>query len=478
MKKCLLLTLVLVLIFAAALADSAPDSIQKAFSASQWKDWHISRWEANDSLAVVILRKEAVNRLCVLTPSGSGWKVLVHNHRALYQGDRLPDDILLDSSGAFELHYGQSILRFAKNQNIWRISRLELFDEELTYPVIVVYSDKLVYKRAAGDEREVTVEGVTNRDLQHFILKELPRTPESARAVLSSPPNLPAGSLSAQVVDFEGGHRFPVYAGPGKEYLRPVNGKCVVSTNDWIQVFGQTNGWLLIQYDRSATQMRFGYIAADSLQKSPVSLNDINELHFESLPIKALRVSPLTDDPLYGQEPLTQVPQGASLTYLTSLANWAYVEYQPASGPRLRGFIPFSAIESPLTTAAPAAVPTLQPASESTQKVFPIKVSFPTYDVEGEALITDQQHLTVSLTLRGGGIASIDGYSLFMNHNAVDYAAAQALSREYFRKPEVEYGSTRQVEFTYTLSPMPSLIGLCPVKNGQLIANEMISLIP
>ncbi|MBQ2700533.1 MAG: hypothetical protein IJF65_05170 [Clostridia bacterium] len=476
MKKCLLLTLVLVLIFAAALADSAPDSIQKAFSASQWKDWHISRWEANDSLAVVILRKEAVNRLCVLTPSGSGWKVLVHNHRALYQGDRLPDDILLDGSGAFELHYGQNILRFAKNQNIWRISRLELFDEQLTYPVIVVYSDKLVYKRAVGDEREVTVEGVTNRDLQHFILKELPRTPESARAALSLPPYIPQGGLSAQVVDFEGGHRFPVYAGPGTDYHRPVNGKCVVSTNDWIQVFGQENGWLLIQYDRNADSMRFGYIPADSLKESSVSINDINDLEFVRFPIKTLQAAELTDDPLFGRAALTQIPQGASLTYLTRLADWAYVEYTPADGEKMRGFIPFTAIEMPQATLAPK--PTAQPTPAPSQKVFPIKVSFPTYDVEGEAVITDEKHLTVTLTLRGGGIASIDGYSLFMNHNAVDYASAQDLSREYFRKPEVEYGSTRQVEFTYTLSPMPSLIGLCPVKNGQLIANEMISLIP
>lgn len=476
MKKLLITLFVLILIAASALADSAPAAIEKAFAASQWKGWSIARWEAGSDFAVVILRKDSTNRLCVLTPSGNGWKVLVHNARAIYQGDRLPDDIILDGKGAFELHYGQNILRFAKNQNIWRVSRVELYDEKLTYPMIVIYSNELVYKRNAGDERSHAVAGITNRDLQYFDLSDLPRTPQAAEKVLSMPPYIPQGGLSAQVVDFEGGHRFPVYAGPGMDYHRPVNGKCVVSTNDWIQVFGQENGWLLIQYDRSADRMRFGYIPADSLKESSVSINDINDLEFVRFPVKTLRAAELTDDPLFGREALTQIPKGVSLTYLTRLADWAYVEYEPAAGEKMRGFIPFTAIEMPQATLAPR--PTAQPTPAPSQKVFPIRASFSTYEVEGEAVIANENHLTVTLTLRGGGIATIDGYSLFMNHNAVDYALAQSPSREYFRKPEVEYGSTRQVEFAYTLSPMPALIGLCPVKNGQLAVNEMISIVP
>jgi len=476
MKKLLIALFVFILIAASALADSAPAAIENAFAASQWKGWSISRWEADSDFAVVILRKDGANRLCVLTPSGSGWKVLVHNARAIYQGDRLPDDIILDGKGAFELHYGQNILRFAKNQNIWRVSRVELYDEKLTYPIIVVYSDKLVYKRDAGEEHSHSVAGVTNRDLQYFDLSDLPRTPKEAEKVLSMPPYIPQGGLSAQVVDFEGGHRFPVYAGPGTDYHRPVNGKCVVSTNDWIQVFGQENGWLLIQYDRSADSMRFGYIPADSLKESAVSINDINDLEFVRFPVKTLQAAELTDDPLFGCEALAQIPQGVSLTYLTRLADWAYVEYLPAAGEKMRGFIPFTAIEMPQATLAPRQ--TAQPTPAPSQKIFPIKVSFPTYDVEGEAVITNEKHLTVTLTLRGGGIATVDGYSLFMNHNAVDYAPAQSQSREYFRKPETEYGSTRQVEFAYTLSPMPALIGLCPVKSGQMAVHEMISLAP
>lgn len=476
MKKCLLLTLALILFCAAALADAAPAAIEKAFSASQWKGWTISRWEAGSDFAVVILRKESSNRLCVLTPSENGWKVLVHNTRAIYQGDRLPDDIILDGRGAFELHYGQNILRFAQNQNIWRVSRVELYDEKLSYPMIVVYSDKLVYKQDAGDERYQAVAGITNRDLQYFDLSDLPRTPEAAEKVLSLPPYIPQGGLSAQVVDFEGGHRFPVYAGPGKDYHRPANGKCVVSTNDWIQVFGQEDDWLLIQYDRSTDKMRFGYIPADSMEKSSVNINDINELEFVRSPIKTLRASELTDDPLFGQESLAQIPKGASLSYLTRLADWAYVEYAPAAGEKMRGFIPFTAIEMPQATLSPRV--TAQPTPAMTRKTFPIKVSFATYEVEGEAAITDEKYLTVSLTLKGGGIATVDGYSLFLNHNAVDFSPAQSQSREYFRKPEVEYGSTRQIDFTYTLSPMPALIGLCPVKSGQLAVHEMISLAP
>ena len=72
----------------------------------------------------------------------------------------------------------------------------------------------------------------------------------------------------------------------------------------------------------------------------------------------------------------------------------------------------------------------------------------------------------------------LESYTLFMNHTAVLTAPVQSPQQEYFQKPEFEYGSAVEVEITYTLSPMPALIGLCPVKNGQLVVNEMISLSP
>lgn len=50
------------------------------------------------------------------------------------------------------------------------------------------------------------------------------------------PDALPQG----EVIQFAKGKKYPVYAGPGTEYLRLGSGqKASVSTNDWIQVFGQ-----------------------------------------------------------------------------------------------------------------------------------------------------------------------------------------------------------------------------------------------
>ena len=72
----------------------------------------------------------------------------------------------------------------------------------------------------------------------------------------------PLLSLNAQEIRFPGGNKYPVYSGPGKDYLRGARGKASVSTNDWIEVFGREDGWILIQYEIDSSQCRIGYISA------------------------------------------------------------------------------------------------------------------------------------------------------------------------------------------------------------------------
>ena len=95
-----------------------------------------------------------------------------------------------------------------------------------------------------------------------------PRCPNrpgsTGKAVLA--PDIPQGEQRAQRIKFTGGEVPGVHT-PART-ICARHGKAAVSTNDWIQVFGQENGWILIQYDLSRDRMRMGYIEASALPKT------------------------------------------------------------------------------------------------------------------------------------------------------------------------------------------------------------------
>lgn len=437
MKRLLICLMLFVLLPLGAQGDELPPSLAAVFAQDGWSGWAPAVWEVSEELSVVIQRKDQTNTLCVLTPAGSGWKLAAMGTKAIYQGERLPHAITLDGDGAFDLWYnagqGENRLRFAVNRGIWRVSRLEIKDEGLAYDTIHVYSDKLIYASSNKSKNQTEVYGVTNRDLDSFSLKALPRTPHKARAVLSTPPQLPANSqLRATPVDFRGGQKFAVYAGPGEDYLRPVKGKCVVSTNDWIQVFGQENGWLLIQYARSSQQLRFGYISASALKKSNVSINDMDDLSFTPTPVYAARDTAVTDDPLLAQEPLASVPQGSEMTYLDVMGEWAHVEAS-LGGERLRGFVPLADLQFP----APS-------------RVYPVAKEFSGYRVSGQAELT-QEELTLSLHVTGEEAQKVTAYQIYLNNTLLTAVSL------------VQSEKDQSLIFTFSLNRLPEVIGLCPV---------------
>lgn len=156
----------------------------------------------------------------------------------------------------------------------------------------------------------------------------LPRNVQDVRISGSEEPNLPAPDsfhprgkgenfLEKQDVTLKPG-KHPVYMGPGKEFGRAANGKAAVSTNGWVQVFGEYEGWLLIHYAVSAEQYRFGWISADALAQGesapalPLSFGDwvSNEEAID-----------LMDDPLNSRTPLMHLPQWTQMEQLAKLGD-------------------------------------------------------------------------------------------------------------------------------------------------------------
>ena len=144
----------------------------------------------------------------------------------------------------------------------------------------------------------------------------------------------PLLSLNAQEIRFPRGKKYPVYSGPGKDYLRGARGKASVSTNDWIGVFGQEDGWILIQYEIDSSRCRIGYISAQSLPKNC----EVPDLPFLRQTAYAIKEISVTDDPLRSASSLSSLPAGAEVTILAALGNDVYIEGK--SKDRFRGFVP------------------------------------------------------------------------------------------------------------------------------------------
>lgn len=146
-------------------------------------------------------------------------------------------------------------------------------------------------------------------------------------------PSIPQGELISKNVKFAMGKKYEVYSGPGKDYLRAADGKAAVSTNDWIQVFGKENGWILIQYEIDKDHMRFGWISEKALPKSA----SVDELSFIPETVTLLDTAFLTDDPLFSHTVLLTLPKGTTVYHLSDMGDWAYIE--SCSGDCVRGFV-------------------------------------------------------------------------------------------------------------------------------------------
>lgn len=68
----------------------------------------------------------------------------------------------------------------------------------------------------------------------------------AALADTASAPDIPQGTLNAEVTPFTPGQTYAVYSAPDSRSIRGAKGRARVSTNGWIQVFGAEGDWLLV----------------------------------------------------------------------------------------------------------------------------------------------------------------------------------------------------------------------------------------
>lgn len=177
-----------------------------------------------------------------------------------------------------------------------------------------------------GNGEQGYIKGKVQRDIRYVSFNALPTWIDEAEEKLTTAPQLSSGAFTAQKVKFTGGQKYPVYTGPGEDYVRSGSGKGLVSTNGWIEVYGQKDGYILIQYSIDSSHYRFGWIDAKALPKGA----SIPEMEFAAISADMLseitQDTFLTDDPLFSQNELCNLKAGQKVSWLAVLnRDWAYV---------------------------------------------------------------------------------------------------------------------------------------------------------
>ena len=475
MKRFFSLLLILALLAACvpALAEGAtiqvsamPNEVRQFFSASQFDGWSVG---AAGACAI----ESSMGNYYFVVAQKKGYNVLYgfeyKNENGQYNYWLKSDNCLPQGEGGFILFHTYGKHEFASGAEATYGAALEIIfftpdseeqgdtgliaevNKSGQFHVRAVFfnylwdeayltSDSITYYLDEGS-KIATVYGTVETNLRYFSLSAFPRTIKAAKEKLTQAPVIPSGELSAQKIKFTGGQKFPVYSGPGPEYERGANGKASVSTNDWIQVFGSENGYIMIQYAISSSQMRIGWIDQSALPKNA----SVSPLRFAYDDATITANTFLTDDPLNSQTRLITLYSGASVKWLSTMGSWVYVEVSGSGSKPVRGFVPMSAISK-----------------NKTKETVSASFRATDYSALANAEITYGASSTFTVTVSGPaawnltGADKITGYQVYANN--VPLSAQTSMQQQ-----SVSNGWSAVFTLTAAVPSGTTVIGLCPV---------------
>ena len=360
-----LLALVMCLTMLTAQAESElPEEVADLFTAKAWahyaiaskpdmpegKAFAVMQEKSGYEAALLVMRntKSETNVLVLAEKSSAkdDWKITMRNWGAVGQGDANVPQLAALADGRFCITYpnGDSAY-FTHERDGWQLTDL-LFDD-MTQVEVTRSGMTFLTLADSGKWVKTSVSGVVETSMAQFSMDRFPRTAAEAREHLTNPPTIPDSPRSwtypygfpqpSQYAKLAAGKQYAVYAAPSDTSFRAANGKALLSTNDWVQVFFEEDGYLLVQYAISRHQYRIGYIKADAVS----NLSEVAEIgSWANYPAQVLRTSALTDDPLNSCTAVLTLTAGQQVTYLGQLGlEWAFVETTTAQGQQIRGFV-------------------------------------------------------------------------------------------------------------------------------------------
>jgi len=186
-----------------------------------------------------------------------------------------------------------------------------------------------------------------NRDLIVDVRKEMRAlgTTNPGGIGMPTPPanvNKPRGF---EYVTLKTGMKLPVYSAPSSAAFRANNGKALVNTNGAVYALGYDSGWMLMLYEANyAGQYRVGYV---DTAKMKGRLPALDQLSWDYSSARVVSDVNLTDDPALTGNPMTRLPAGTQVTYLSTMFNntgWDYIE-TTINGQTARGFVPAGSLD-------------------------------------------------------------------------------------------------------------------------------------
>lgn len=372
MKKMLTLALALILslMLLPALAEGQkntqllPEEIADLFDVPAWEGYDVPYtserpellayvWDEYGDCGLVLMTDGKLNVLCLIERNSKGaMRITARNYLAI-RGDYVPTfgttpdqpnkSVTMDVCG------DDYLLCFSKSSGQWRIA--SLYDYRNSY-MAYISNTRIAYIPGKAidsepgmifdDSQRKNVYGVYDNRFAAFSWTEFPSTVAEAREKLTNPPDTPSDFYTPATITLRANEKYDVFSAPGRDSYRAAGGKAEMSTNDWVQVFGQENGWLLVQYDISSDQMRFGYIDASALPRDA----HVQTLTWYDLPEQTIRYDvSVTDDPLVSNGSIRRLTAGEQVKVLSSFGAWYYIETTDAYGKPLRGFVPQSCID-------------------------------------------------------------------------------------------------------------------------------------
>ncbi len=368
MKKMLSFLLAMLMLLGAvpAMADGwyppVPEEIAVLFDVPAWEEYEVMNWAWSESqnAAVVIMSNGDLHIVCIVEPDKDGnlritqrnYTMVVGNNGCSYLSEGYGDtaqeiDLPWGFKSGFEMSTGDYMIFFAKFDGVWRIKVvLNGKDDVISF----VYDDRIGYRE--GEEKEDYIDwehnkmkyayGTYDNRFAAFNIYAFPKTYEEASEALTNPPVTPTDFYTPMSVTLRPREKYDVFAAPGRGSYRAANGKAVMSTNDWVQIFGEEDGWVLVQYDISREQMRFGYVDASVLPRDV----EAQSLVWYDLPEQTVRTNTyVTDDPLSSRTSICWLSAGDTVRVLSSFGSWYYIEVTNEQGQLLRGFIPQTTID-------------------------------------------------------------------------------------------------------------------------------------
>lgn len=324
-----------------ALADEPPEAMLAAFEGMAWCDWtyadasgDLNAWNTNidrngGSWALIALEKDnEVGLFLLCEDAPDAWRIT----ESLVQEAMDIPYVYCEMNGEFELDGDGWTLWLSDMLGGWQINRYR--DEKLEIPYLAFGEDGLLYlldwdvwQYAARPSVPVEKRlNLFNRDaLEQACAKlaDIPRPDPGAYAEIPAP----------MAVAFRPDERWPVFTAPDAASFRA--GRATVSTNGEIRVYGEENGWLMVDYAIEGGQRRIGYISAQALPfDTPVPR--LNLMYASTLRLD--EAVTLTDDPFGEQGKLITLPKGTQITCLATFEDgWNYVE-AVVDGQLVRGF--------------------------------------------------------------------------------------------------------------------------------------------